>query len=195
MNINRYNKILSTSPSGLYIEPFFKCYDLQPLDLRTNLYNSTFEIEIPQFILEAELLDRYSDIFRKSKFESTDWQDRLTEKQENAYYEVKNDLIEGALILNSAWETFNYDENIAYLCGLLPFKLTGDNIDKELLSLWGYGMNFSYKLEAYQLLVDCSYDERSNFAEKGISYFEKYYGSTSLVVLEIRKMMEKQKAA
>lgn len=195
MNINRYNKILSTSPSGLYIEPFFKSYDLLPLNLQENQYNGNFEIEIPQFILEAELLDRYSNIFRKSKFEITDWQDRLTEKQEYAYYEVKDDLVGGALILNSAWETFNYDEDIAYLCGLLPFKLTGDNIDKELLSLWDYGMNFSYKLEAYQLLVDCSYDERSNFAEKGITYFENYYGSSSNVVQEIRKMLEIQKAA
>jgi hypothetical protein len=99
------------------------------------------------------------------------------------------------LILNSAWETFNYDKDIAYLCGLLPFKLTGDNIDKELLSLWGYGMNFSYKLEAYQLLVDCSYDERSNFAEKGITYFENYYGSSSPVVQEIRKLLKEQVAA
>ena len=195
MNINRYNKILSTSPSGLYIEPFFKSYDLLPLNLNENLYNGSFEIEIPQFILEAELLDRYSDIFKKSKFKSPYWQDRLTEKQEEAYYEVKDDLVGGALILNSAWETFNYDADIAYLCGLLPFRLTGDNIDKELLSLWGYGMNFSYKLEAYQLLVDCSYDERSNFAEKGVAYFEKYYGSSSPVVQEIRKMLEIQKAA
>lgn len=195
MNINRYNKNLSKSPSGLYIEPFFKSYDLLPLNLNENLYNGNFEIEIPQFILEAELLDRYSNIFKKSKFKSPYWQYRLTEKQEEAYYEVKDDLISGAFILNSAWETFNYDEDIAYLCGLLPFRLTGDNIDKELLSLWGYGMNFSYKLEAYQLLVDCSYDERSNFAEKGVAYFETYYGKNSLVVQEIRKMLEIQKAA
>jgi hypothetical protein len=195
MNINRYNKILTTSPSGLYIEPFFKSYDLFPLNLSENLYNGNFEIEIPDFIIEAELLDRYSDIFRKSKFKSPYWQDRLTEKQEDAYHEVRNDLIGGALILNSAWQTFNYDEGIAYLCGLLPFKLTGDNIDKELLSLWGYGMNFSYKLEAYQLLVDCSYDEKSYFASQGIEYFEKHYGSSSLVVCEIRKMLEIQKAA
>ena len=195
MQFNKYNKNLSKSPSGLYIEPFFKSYDLLPLNLQENLYNGNFEIEIPQFIIEAELLDRYSNLFRKAKFESTDWQDSLTEKQEYAYYEVKDDLVNGALILNSAWETFNYDEDIAYLCELLPFKLTGDNIDKELLSLWGYGMNFSYKLEAYQLLVDCSYDERSNFAEKGVAYFETYYGNKSLVVQEIRKLLKEQVAA
>lgn len=65
MNINKYNKNLSKSPSGLYIEPFFKSYDLLPLNLQENLYNGVFEIEIPQFIIEAELLDRYSDIFKK----------------------------------------------------------------------------------------------------------------------------------
>ena len=186
---------LSYRISGLHIEPFFKSYDLLPLNLNENLYNGNFEIEIPQFILEAELLDRYSNIFRKAKFKSIDWESRMTEEQDSAYCEVKDDLVNGALILNSAWETFNYDEDIAYLCGLLPFKLTGDNIDKELLSLWGCGMNLSYKLEAYQLLVDCSYDERSYFARDGVAYFKEYYGSSSLVVQEIEKLLKEQVAA
>ena len=114
---------LSYRNSGLHIEPFFKSYDLLPLNLNENLYNGNFEIEIPQFILEAELLDRYSNIFRKAKFKSIDWESRMTEEQDSAYCEVKDDLVNGALILNSAWETTNYNEEIAYKCGLLPFKL------------------------------------------------------------------------
>ena len=55
-------------------------------------------------------------------------------------------------------------------------------------------MNMAYKLEAYQLLTDSSYDEQGYFAEKGITYFEYYYGSSSPVVQEIRKMLEIQKA-
>ena len=92
---------LSYRISGLHIEPFFKSYDLRPLNL--NLYNGTFEIEIPQFIIEAELLDRYSNIFRKAKFESIDWESRMTEEQDSAYCEVKDDLVNGAWYRD--WET------------------------------------------------------------------------------------------
>lgn len=42
---------LSYRNSGLHIEPFFKSYDLLPLNLNENLYNGNFEIEIPQFII------------------------------------------------------------------------------------------------------------------------------------------------
>jgi hypothetical protein len=181
---------LSYRNSGLHIESFFKSYDLLPLNLNENLYNGNFEIEIPQFIIEAELLDRYSNIFRKSMFKNSDWIDTLTEKQEQAYYEVRDNLIEGALILNSAWETVNYNEEIAYKCGLLPFKLSGDYIEVQLLSLWGCGMDLTYKLEAYQLLVDGTCDKNSYFARDGINYLKTYYSENSPVIKEIKKIIE-----
>jgi hypothetical protein len=56
-------------------------------------------------------------------------------------------------------------------------------------------MDMTYKLEAYQLLADGSYDERSYFAEKGISYFEYYYGKDSEVVKEISKLLLNKKVA
>ena len=180
---------LSYRNSGLHNEPFFKSYDLLPLNLNENLYNGTFEIEIPQFIIEAELLDRYSNIFRKSMFKNSDWIDSLTEKQEQAYYEVRDNLVEGALILNSAWETDHYNEEIAYKCGLLPFKLTGDYIEIQLLSLWGCGMDLTYKLEAYQLLVDGTCDKNSYFARDGINYLKTYYSDNSPVIKEIKKLI------
>lgn len=181
---------LSYRNSGLHIEPFFKSYDLLPLNLNENLYNGNFEIEIPQFILEAELLDRYSNIFRKSMFKADNWIDTLTEKQDSAYCEVKNDLVNGALILNSAWETTNYNEEIAYKCELLPFKLSGDYIEIQLLSLWGCGMDLTHKLEAYQILVDGTCDKNSYFARDGINYLKTYYSDNSPVIKEIKKIIE-----
>jgi hypothetical protein len=56
-------------------------------------------------------------------------------------------------------------------------------------------MDMTYKLEAYQLLADHSYDEHSNFAKDGISYFEYYYGKGSRVVKEIRKLIPNRKIA
>ena len=97
---------LSYRNSGLHIEPFFKSYNLLPLNLNENLYNGNFEIEIPEFIKEVEPLDRYSNIFRKSVFKADNWVDTLTEEQEQVYYEVRDDLVDGALILN--WKILNW---------------------------------------------------------------------------------------
>ena len=62
-------------------------------------------------------------------------------------------------------------------------------------SFGGCGMDMTYKLEAYQLLADGSYDERSNFAEKGIAYFQYYYGKDSEVVKRINKLLNHKVAA
>ena len=122
-------------------------------------------------------------------FKNNNWMDKLTEKQEEAYYEVKDDLVNGALILNSAWEADNYNEELAYLCGLLPFKLTSDYIEIQLLSLWGCGMDLSYKLEAYQILADGTCDKNSYFARDGINYLKTYYSDNSPVIKEIKKLI------
>ena len=184
------NNKLRTKLSGVYREPFFKSYDLTPLNLRENLYNGNFEIKIPDFILQKHLMESYPSSFRSSKFVSSDWRNNLTNSQAEKLYDVENELFDGALILDSAWETINYDEDVAYLCGLLPFKLESSEKDIELLSLWGCGMDFSYKLDAYMLLIDGSYDEDSPFARDGIKYFETYYGKTSLALNAIKYFLE-----
>ena len=93
-------------------------------------------------------------------------------------------------MLNGVWLPRIYDEGVANKCHLIPFKLITDDVDYECLSLGGCGMDMTYKLEAYQLLADGTYDPRSNFAEKGISYFENYYGKNSDVVKEINKLIK-----
>ena len=121
--------------------------------------------------------------------------DNLSSANEEIYYDCKNNLIDSALILNTVYQPIIFDEEIADLCDLLPFSIITSYEDYELLSLGGCGMNMAYKLEAYQLLTDGSYDEHGYFAEKGISYFEKYYGSSSPVVHAIKKLLEEQVAA
>lgn len=185
MNINRYNKILSTSPSGLYIEPFFEKVDLEPFNLRENWE----DIEIPQFLIEKEFREYTEQPRKRIDF------DNLRSADEEIYYECKYSLIDNALMLSTAYKPITYNEEIADLCELIPFNIKTDYVHYELLSLGGCGMNMAYKLEAYMLLVDGSYDEHGYFAEKGITYFETYYGSSSPVVQEIRKLLKEQVAA
>ena len=184
-DIHKFN--LSKTNSGVFVEPFYTRVNLSAFNYCEN--HNDIEIEIPEFILKKELNESYPALFRKSFLAKDDWQEKLTYNKYDAYYEVKHSLEERAFILNTAWEPRIWDEDTAYLCDLLPFKLITENEDYELLSLAGCGMDLSYKLEAYMLLVDGSYDEYGYFAKDGISYFEKMYGEKSLVVAKIKEML------
>lgn len=176
---------LSYRNSGLYFEPFFEKINLEYFNLRENWE----DIEIPQFLIEKEFREFTNHPRKKIDF------DNLSSANEEIYYDCKNNLIDSALMLNTAYQPIKFDEEIADFCDLLPFSIRTSYEGYDLLALGGCGMNMVYKLEAYQLLTDGSYDEQGYFAEKGISYFENYYGSFSPVVCEIRKMLDIQKAA
>ena len=117
------------------------------------------------------------------------------DKYREEYEEEIDSLEADCLMYNYVYEPRIYDEEIADLCGFIPFEIHTEDEDLQLLSFVGCGMDFTYKLEAYQLLADGSYDERSYFAEKGISYFQYYYGKNSKVVKEISKLLENSMAA
>lgn len=176
---------LSYRNSGLYFEPFFERINLQSFNLQENFE----DIEIPQFLIEKEFREVTNHPRKNIDF------DNLNSADEEIYYECKYSLIDTALILNIAYQPMTFDEEIADLCDLIPFTIRTSYEDFELLGLGGCGMNMMYKLEAYMLLVNGSYDEYGYFAEKGITYFENYYGSSSPVVQEIRKLLKEQVAA
>ena len=187
MNQDLHKFNLSKTNSGVFVEPFYTRVNLSTFNIHKNYEDIT--IEIPEFILKEELNESYPALFRKSFLVKDNWQEKMSDDKYDAYCEVKHDLQEKAFILNTAWEPRIWDEDIAYLCDLLPFKLITENEDYELLSLAGCGMDLSYKLEAYMLLTDWSYDEYGYFAKEGISYFEKMYGEKSLVVARIKEML------
>jgi len=188
MEINKYNKPLRNVFSGIHIKPFFKYNDIS--SIIDSLNKGIAEIEIPIFIIKSELLEQYPDLFSKSTFENNNnWLDTLNDEQLDTYCDVKSQLEEDALMLTTVYQARNYDAELAYFCGLIPFKVLGDYEDIEFLALGGCDMDLTYKLEAYQLLADASYDEKSYFAEKGIVYFENYYGEKSPVVVEIKKLL------
>lgn len=183
--------MLSKQFSGIHIEAFYTKHYLP----NYNLNDGETEISIPDFILEENLREDY-DIklkYNTNKYDS--FLDYVQDKYEDIYYEAKHSLEESCLMYNYVYEPRIYDEEIAHLCRFIPFEIQTEDEELQLLSFGGCGMDFTYKLEAYQLLADGSYDERSYFAEKGISYFQYYYGKDSKVVREISKLLENSKAA
>jgi hypothetical protein len=173
--------------SGIHIEPFYTKHNL--------LRFEETEVIIPDFILENNLRENY-DIklkYNTNKYDS--FLDYVQYKYEYIYYDAKYSLESDCLMYNYVYEPLIYDEKIADLCKFIPFEIKTEDENLQLLSFGGCGMDFTYKLEAYQLLADGSYDERSYFAEKGISYFRYYYGKDSKVVKEIGKLLENSIAA
>jgi len=181
--------------SGIHIEPFYTQHYLPRFELNKRFDEGKTELIIPDFILEDNLKDGY-DIklkYNTNKYDS--FLDYVQDKYNELYYEAKYSLEDDCLMYNYVYEPRIYDEEIADLCGFIPFEIKTEDEDLQLLSFGGCGMDFTYKLEAYQLLADGSYDEHSYFAEKGISYFQYYYGKDSEVVIEINKLLENSKAA
>ena len=190
-NLKRDKIMLSKQFSGIHIEAFYTKHYIP----KYNLNDRETEIYIPDFILEERLkeLSFINLKYNKSKYES--FLGYVYDKYRDDYYEAEDTLQSDCLMYNYVYEPLIYDEEIAHLCRFIPFEIQTEDEDLQLLSFGGCGMDFTYKLEAYQLLADGSYDERSYFAEKGISYFQYYYGKDSKVVKEISKLFENSKAA
>jgi hypothetical protein len=190
-NLKRDKIMLSKQFSGIHIEVFYTKHYLP----NYNLNDGETEFSIPDFILEENLKEDYDIKLKYNTYKYNSFLDYVQDKYEEEYYDAKHSLEESCLMYNWVYEPRIYDEAIADLCDLIPFEIQNRDEDLQLLSFGGCGMDFTYKLEAYQLLADGSYDERSNFAEKGIAYFEYYYGKDSEVVKEINKLLENSKAA
>ena len=188
MSKNYFRLPITTASSGIHIEPFYSWLNLTPFNLEENLH-SKYDVEFADISIIDEFKN-YLDKPEEFDFTNKDWVVDLTREQEDWYYEAIHNLEESSLMLNGVWLPRIYDEEAANKCHLIPFKLITEDADYECVSLGGCGMDMTYKLEAYQLLADGTYDPRSNFAEKGISYFEYYYGKNSDVVNEINNLIK-----
>ncbi|HNU60764.1 MAG TPA: hypothetical protein PKL04_01040 [Methanofastidiosum sp.] len=188
MSKNYFRLPITTASSGIHIEPFYSGLSLTPFNIEENLHNK-IDVEFSEISIIDEFKN-YLDEPEEFDFTNKDWVADLTREQEDWYYEAIHNLEESAFMLNSVLLPRIYDEEAANKCHLIPFKLITEDADYECVSLGGCGMDMTYKLEAYQLLADGTYDPRSNFAEKGISYFEYYYGKNSDVVKEINNLIK-----
>lgn len=188
MSKNYFRLPISTASSGIHIESFYSWFNLTPFNLEENL-RSKYDVEFADISIIDEFKN-YLDKPEEFDFTNKDWVNNLSDEQQDWYYEAIHNLEESAFMLNGVWLPRIYDEEAANKCHLIPFKLITEDADYECVSLGGCGMDMTYKLEAYQLLADGTYDPCSNFAEKGIAYFEYYYGKGSEVVKEINNFIK-----
>ena len=167
---------LFKATSGIHIQPFYKQHYLPVYNIAERL-GVDLEFTISEDVIRKEMKNYSIEDFNNDK--------------EYFYDSIKAYMEDDCLMYNYVYEPRQLNEDIARLCHLIPFKLTSHdgNLNVELLSFGGAGMDMTYKLEAYQLLSDKSYDIHSNFAKKGISYFEHYYCKNSDVLKEIKKLL------
>lgn len=173
---------LFKATSGIHTEPFYKQHYLPTYNIAER-YCDELDLYISENIIRKEMKNYSIEDYNNDK--------------EYFYDSVRNNLTDDCLMYNYVYEPRQFNEDIAHLCHLIPFKLTSydGNLDLDLLSFGGAGMDMTYKLEAYQLLTNHSYDEHSNFAGNGISYIEYYYGKNSKVVKEIKKLLSNNEIA
>ena len=137
--------------SGLYMQPFFtkhkECHIMSNEDIFDEIdYN-------------LELFAKYHKGNFKWKYE-----DELRDQ-------VFDLLVEHLSCYHTYFEPIIFKEEIAFECGLTPFKTDKFN----LLALVASGMDFSPRLDSYQALTDNSIDEAS-YLFKDLEYFKSIVG-------------------
>jgi hypothetical protein len=75
---------------------------------------------------------------------------------------IEESFFEGLSFWPIYFEPLVFNEKTALECGLIPFSFEGI----KLLSLAGYGMDLSPKLDAYQVLTNGSIDKKSKYFRK-----------------------------
>ena len=149
--------------SGLYSEPFFRKHK----NLNFRLHSS---------VVEAMLESDY-ELFLKDYSAGLDCQneDELQEAIISLFVENIN-------LYATYFEPLIFDKEIALECGLTPFKYS----ELNLLALSGCGMDFSPRLDAYQVLTDHTIDKAS-YLFLDISYFEYVVGDA--ITEQIREIL------
>jgi hypothetical protein len=139
--------------SGLYEPPFFTKHRIEFHKIASNIDDISYD-----FILVSNY---YQDLIEGEQDE-----DRIREIIEESFFEALR-------YLPLYFEPLVFNEKTALECGLIPFIFQ----DIKLLSLAGYGMNLSPKLDAYQVLVCGMIDKRSTyFHKREKAYFEHVVG-------------------
>jgi hypothetical protein len=130
--------------SGLHNEPFF-----------ITKYLSLDNIECDNIEWNIDLHRKYC----------IDEDDLLDMSEDDIYDIVREDFYNGASIYNyyRQVESYNYSEEDAYKCRLIPFTIYDDNEDKEthFLGFDSCGMHLTPKLDAYFFLQTGKMDPAS----------------------------------
>ena len=150
-NINLKDK--NIKPNGIY-ETFYKQV---PLDLIVNQHDFYDHLEFNEELLLKNCSHNVEDF----------------ENEEEFIEEVRSDYIERIHFIPTLYSPacdYDYDEQIAYDCGLIPFKYK----DFNLLALGGCGQDLSPRLDAYQALISGTVDRNCNIQSKDKAVLEWY---------------------
>lgn len=155
--------------SGAYNTPF---YITKHLSLGTN-------IEIDSIGWNSELHRKYS----------IDEDDLIELSEDEIDDSVREDFYQDATIYNyyRQVEEYDYDEEDAYKCRLIPFTIYDYNEDKNiyLLGLGGCGMDLSPKLDAYYFLQTGKMDPASMYFRQK-DYFKSLVSSEIFNAIEAK---------
>jgi hypothetical protein len=156
--------------------------DLQDSGLHNTPFYTTKHLSLDN--IEIDSIEWNRDLHREY---SIDEDDLIELSEDDIDYKVRDDFYESASIYNyyRQVEEYDYDEEDAYKCRLIPFTIYDYNEDKNiyLLGLGGCGMDLSPKLDAYFFLQTGKMDPAS-------MYFRQKDYFKSLVSSEIFNAIE-----
>jgi hypothetical protein len=128
----------------------------------SGVHNTPFYTKryLPNIDIEDVEWDR--ELHKEHNFDEDDLIDLSEDEIDDR---VLEDFYNNAFIYNTYYEVdaCHYNEDVAYKCNLIPFKISNDDEDSYLLALGGCGMDLSPKLDAYFFLHTGKMDSASNY--------------------------------
>lgn len=155
-------------PSGLYDTPFYITEYMSVMDVDLDI------IEFNMDLAKQHLLD-------KDNYEN------ITD--EDFEDEVRQEFYNNALMYNYYYklDKNDYNEEDAYKCDLIPFKITGDYEDTYCLALGSCGMDLSPRLDAYYFLCTGNMDPSSMYFSAGNKdYFKSLVSDEIFNAIELK---------
>lgn len=136
--------------------------DLQDSGLHNTPFFTTKYIHAIRLIMEIDNIEWNRELHREY---SIDEDDLIDLSEDEIDERVRQDFYQDAFMYNyyRQVDKYDYDEEDAYKCNLIPFTIYDDNEDENihLLGLGGCGMDLSPKLDAYFFLQTGKMDPAS----------------------------------
>ena len=138
--------------------------DLQDSGLHNTPFFTTRYISQDKINMEIDNIEWNRELHREYSIDEDDLIDLSEDEIDDR---VREDFYQDAFIYNyySQVDEYDYDEEDAYKCKLIPFTIYDydENTTTYLLSLGGCGMDLSAKLDAYFFLQTGKMDPASSY--------------------------------
>lgn len=155
-------------PSGLYDKPFY---------ITEYMYDEDFDIDIIEFNMDL------------AKQHILDKDDYVNITDEDFEDEVRGEFYNKVFIYNyyRKVDKNDYNEEDAYKCDLIPFKITGDYEDTYNLTIGGCGMDLLPRFDAYYFLQTGNMDPSSMYCSAdNKDYFKSLVSDEIFNAIEVK---------